>query len=120
MIGANAKNLASNLGRQMSVPKMPSHAHELIEILVPDFDDLLRCCLNPQPPPVFKLQAVTMSHGHCFRKVEKDFVAFIRGQANAAPMPLVEIEGNGANRLLLRPIARRAMNRGAMRRHFST
>src|SRR5262249_55387543 len=99
---------------------MPSQAHKLTRILVPDFDDVLRSCLDPQPLSIFKLQAVAMSHGHRFRKVEKDFVAFIRGQANAAAMALIEIERNGANCFLLRPIASRAMNQGAMRRHIST
>jgi len=99
---------------------MPSQAHELIEILMPDFDDLFRSCLNPQPPPVFKLQAVAMSHGHRFRKIEKDFIAFVRGQANATAMALIEIESDGADRLLPRPIASRAMNQGVMRRHVST
>ena len=39
MVGPNVKNLVSNFGRQMPISQMPSKAHELIEILMPDFDD---------------------------------------------------------------------------------
>jgi len=39
VVGPNAKDLASNFGRQMPISQMPRNPHELIGILVPDFDD---------------------------------------------------------------------------------
>jgi hypothetical protein len=47
MVGPNAKNLVSNFGRQMPISQMPSKAHKLIEILMPDFDNKFRSRLNP-------------------------------------------------------------------------
>jgi hypothetical protein len=42
MVGPNAKNLASNFSRQMPISQMPSKAHKLIGIFMPDFDNKLR------------------------------------------------------------------------------
>jgi len=120
VIRPNAKNVVSNFSRHMPVPQMPGHGRELIEIRVADLDDQLRGRLDPQPRPVFKLQTISMSHGHCLRKVEKDLTPLIRGQANTAAMPLIEIESDGANRFLFRPVTGRMMRHGAMHRHLST
>jgi hypothetical protein len=46
MVGAYAKNLVSNLSRQMPISQMPSKAHELIGIFMPDFDNKFRGGLN--------------------------------------------------------------------------
>ena len=46
MVGPNAKNLVSNFGRQMPISQMPSKAHKLIEILMPNFDNKFRSRLN--------------------------------------------------------------------------
>ncbi len=89
-------------------------------ILMPDFDHQLRRGLNLEPPPIFKLQAISIDHRHRSRKVEKDILALIRRQANAAAMARVKIERERARRLLPRPMPGGAMNGSAMQRHIST
>ena len=110
MVGANAKNLVSNLSRQMPISQMPGKAHKLIGIFMPDFDNKLSSGLNLQQPPIVKLQAISIGHRNCFRKVEKDIFALIGSQANAAAMARVEIESDRASRLFLRPVSGGAMN----------
>src|SRR5258707_13820816 len=46
MVGPNAKNLVSNFSRQMPISQMPSKAHKLIGIFMPDFDNKFRSSLN--------------------------------------------------------------------------
>jgi hypothetical protein len=87
MVGADAKNLVSNL----SPNKLSSG-------------------LNLQQPPIVKLQAISIGHRNCFRKVEKDIFALIGSQANAAAMARVKIEGESACCLVLRPMPGWAMN----------
>jgi hypothetical protein len=91
MVGPNAKNLVSNFSGQMPVPQKPGQPHQLIGIFVPDFYNKLRSGLNLQPPAIFKLQAVSIGHRNRFRKVEKDILALIRSQTNAAAMARVKI-----------------------------
>src|SRR4029077_4878831 len=110
VVRPNAKNLVSNFSRQMAIPKMPGKAHKLIGIFMPDFDNKLSSGLNLQPPPILELQAISVGHRRCFRKVEKDIFALIHSQANATPMACVEIESDRASRLFLRPMPGGAMN----------
>jgi hypothetical protein len=110
MVGPNAKNLVSNFSRQMPISQMPGKAHKLFRIFMPDFDNGLRSGLNLEPPPILKLQAVSIGHRDRFRKVEKDILALIRSQANAAAMARVEIESESACRLFLRPKPGGSMN----------
>jgi hypothetical protein len=110
MVGANAKNLVSNLSRQMPISQMPGKAHKLIGIFMPDFDNKLSSGLNLQQPPIVKLQAISIGHRNCFRKVEKDIFALIGSQANAAAMARIEIESDRTSRLFLRPVSGGAMN----------
>jgi hypothetical protein len=110
MVGPNAQNLGPNFSRQMPISEVPSQAHKLVGISVPDFDNRLRSSLNQQPPPVFKLQTISVSHRNRFRKVEKDIFAFVRSQTNAAAMARVKIERESACRVFLRPMASGAMN----------
>jgi len=110
MVGPNAENLVPNFSRQMPISEVPSEAHKLVGISVPDFDNRLRSSLNQQPPPVFKLQTISVSHRNRFRKVEKDIFAFVRSQPNAAAMTRVKIESESACRVCLRPMAGGAMN----------
>jgi hypothetical protein len=77
MVGPDAKSLVSNFTRQMSVSQMPSKAYELIELSMPDFDNKLRGGPNLQPPPIFKLQTISIGHRNRLRKVEEDIFALI-------------------------------------------
>ena len=70
MVRPDTKNLVSNFGRQMPVSQMPGKTHKLIGILMPDFDNLLGSGLDPEPPPILELQAVSVNHRNRFRKVE--------------------------------------------------
>ena len=110
MVDPNAKDLVSNLGRQVAISQMPCEAHELIGIFMPDLDNGLRSCPNLEPPSIFKLQSVSIGHGDRFWKVEKDIFALISRHANAAAMARIKIETERACRLLLRPMPGRAMN----------
>jgi hypothetical protein len=110
MVRPNAKNLVSDFGGQMPIAQMPSKAHELIGIFMPDLDNKLRSGLDLQQPAVIKLQAIAIGHRNHLRKVEKDIFALIRRQANAAAMARVKIESQSACRLFLRPMPGGAMN----------
>jgi hypothetical protein len=114
MVGPNAENLVQNFSRQMPVSEVPSKTHKLAWIFVPNFDNVLRCGLNHQPPPIVKLQAISMSHCNGFRKIEKDIFALVRSQANAAAMARVKIKRQSACNVFLRPMAGWAMNRSGM------
>jgi hypothetical protein len=46
MVGPNAEHLMSNFGRQMPISQVPSDAHKLIGVFMPDFDDKFRRGLN--------------------------------------------------------------------------
>ena len=78
MIGPNAKSLIANFSRQMPISQMPGEAHELVGILMPDFEDKLRGGFDLQQPPVFKLQGISIGHGNRLRKIEEDIFALIR------------------------------------------
>jgi len=110
MVGPDAKNLVSNFSRQMPISQMPSKAHKLIDLFMPDFDNRLRCGLNLQPPSIFELQAISIGHRNRLRKVEQDILPLIRSQANAAAMACVELESESARCPLLRPVPGGAMN----------
>jgi hypothetical protein len=110
MIRANAENPVANFSRQMPVSQMPGKAHELIGILVPDFDNRLGGGLHHEQPPIFKLQGVPVSHGNRFRKIENHVLALIRSEANAPAMARVEIEGKSAHRSFRGPMSGGAMN----------
>ena len=47
MVWANAKGIIPNLRWKMPIPQMPSYTHQLMVILMPDFNDLLGGRLNP-------------------------------------------------------------------------
>jgi len=110
MVGPNAENLVPNFSRQMPVSEVPGQAHKLVGISVPNFDNMLRSGLNHQPPPIFKLQTISISHRNRFRKVEKYIFAFVSSQANAAAVACVKIESESACGVLPRPMASEAMN----------
>jgi len=110
MVGPNAKNLVSNFRGQMAISQMPGKAHKLLSISVPDFDDELWSGVDLQPPPVLQLQAISVCHRYGFRQVEKDILALICGQTNAATVASVKIESESACGLFLRPMASGAMN----------
>jgi hypothetical protein len=116
MIWPNAKNMLANFSGQMPISQMPSKAHELMGIFVPDFDEGLRSGLDFQQSPVFKLQRIAIRHRNCFRQVEEDIFALIGRQANAAAMARLEIKRDRAGRPFLRPVSGGAMNRGAVHR----
>src|SRR5260370_11379674 len=120
MVRPDTKNLASNFGRQMPVSQMPSKTHKLIGIFMPDFDNVFGSGLDPEPPPILELQAVSVGHRNRFRKIEKDIFALIRGETNAATMAGVKGESESTRRLFLGPFACASMNGSRMDCHIST
>jgi hypothetical protein len=120
MVRPDTKNLVSNFGRQMPISQMPSKTHKLIGIFMPDFDSLFDSGLDPEPPPILELQAVSVGHRNRFRKVEKDIFALIRGETHAATMARVKVESESTRRLFLGPVPGAAMNGSRMDGHIST
>jgi hypothetical protein len=114
VIRPNAKNLISNFSRQMPISQMPRKARQLIGIFMSDFDNELRRSLNLQPPSIFQLQTISISHGNCLGKVEQDIFTLIPSQANAASMARVKIESERSCCVFLRPISGESMNGSAM------
>src|SRR5262249_35357752 len=110
MIRTNAKNAVANFSRQVSVSQMPGKAHELVRILVPDFDNRLRSGLHHEQSPILKLQGIPVGHGNRFRQIEKHILALIRNESDAAAMALVEIEGKSARRMFRGPMSGAPMN----------
>jgi hypothetical protein len=114
VVRPNAKNLVSNLSRQMPISQMPRKSSKLVGIFVPDFDNELSRSLHLEPSTIFKLQAISIRHGNRLGKVEQDIFAMIPNQANAASMARVEIEGKRACRFFRGPIPGGSMNGSAM------
>jgi hypothetical protein len=114
VIRPNAKNLVSNLSRQMPISQMPRKARQLIGIFMSDFDNELRRSLNLEPSTIFKLQPVSISHGNRLGKVEQDILALIPSQANAASMAGVKIESERSCRVFRRPMPGGPVNGSAM------
>jgi hypothetical protein len=114
VVRPNAKNLFSNLSRQMPISQMPRKARQLIGIFMSDFDNELRRSLNLEPSTIFKLQAISISHGNRLGKVEQDIFALIPSQANAASMARVKIESERSCHFFRRPIPGGPMNGGTM------
>jgi len=78
VVGPNAKNLVSNFSRQMPISQMPSQTHKLVRLFMPNLDNKLFSSLNLYPPPIFKLQAISIGHRNRLRKIQKDIFALIR------------------------------------------
>jgi len=114
VVRPNAKNLVSNFSRQMPTSQMPRKARQPIAIFMSDFDNGLHRSLNLEPSTVFKLQAVSISHGNCLGKVEQDILTLIPSQANAASMARVKIESERSCRVFRRRIPGESMNERAM------
>jgi len=120
MVRPDTKNLISNFGRQMPVSQMPGKMHKLLGIFMPDFDNVFGSGLDPEPPPILELQAVSVGHRNRFRKIEKDIFALIRGETNAATMARVKVKGESTRRLFFGPVPGGAMNRSRVDGHVST
>jgi hypothetical protein len=114
VVGANPKNLILNFSRQMPISQMPRKARQLIGIFVSDFDNKLGRCLNLEPPAIFKLQAISISHGNRLGKVEQHIFALIPRQANAASMARVKVESERPCCVFRWPMPGGLMNRSAM------
>jgi hypothetical protein len=114
VVWPNAKNLVPNFSRQVPISQMPREASKLVGIFMSDFNNELRRSLNLEPPTIFELQAISISHGNRLGKIEQDIFALIPSQANAASMARVKIESKRACRIFRRPIPGESMNGSAM------
>jgi hypothetical protein len=88
-----------------------------VGIFVSYFYNRFRGSLNLEPPPVFELQSVSVGHGNRFRKIEKDILTLVHGQANAAAMARVKIESESSCYFFFRPVPCGAMNRSVLHCH---
>jgi hypothetical protein len=114
VVGPNAKDLVSNFSRQMPISQMPRETSKLIGVFMLDFDNELSRSLHLEPPTIFELQAISISHGNRLGEVEQDIFALIPSQANAASMAGVKIESERSCRVFRRPIPGGPMNGSAM------
>jgi hypothetical protein len=110
VVGPNAKNFVSNFGRQMAIPKMPSKAHKLIGIFMPDFDNKLSSGLNLEPPPIVELQAISIRHCDRFRKIEENLFALVSRHPDATAMAPLRVERQSVDRFFFRPMPGGAMD----------
>src|SRR5262245_21856226 len=122
VIRPNPKSVAADLGRHMTIAEMPRESHELTRFRVSDVDEGLGRCSNDEPRPVIELQAVSIGHVDRGGQIEKDLVALIADQADAATMPMVEIESDRAGGTFLRPFTSASMNDRPLRHssHINT
>jgi hypothetical protein len=129
VIRSNTKNLTPHFGQDMSIAEMPREPHELTRVLVGDIDHGLRRGPNDEPAPILDLQAISIAHcGRCVQ-MQEHLVPLVRDQAETTTVPIVEVEGERADRKLLRPFAGTSMDDGSLRpvtvrrclrRHIST
>src|SRR5262249_61922135 len=82
MVRLDAKNIFPNFRRQMPVSQMPGKAHKLLRIPMSYFDDGLRSRLNLQPPAIFELQAISVSHCDSPGKIEQYVFSLIGRDPN--------------------------------------
>ena len=115
MVRPDAKDLVPDLRRQMPVSQMPGEAHELLGVVMPDFDDQLCRGSDPEPSPVVELQAIAVRHCDRLLKIEQDFFPLIDGQADAAAMSRLEVERERAHCFVRRPMTGRPVNQSAMK-----
>src|SRR6266850_384955 len=125
MVRPDAKKLVPDLRRQMPVSQMPGEAHELLGVVMPDFDDQLRRGSDPEPSPVVELQAIAVRHCDRLLKIEQDVFPLIDGQADATAMSRLEVERERAHCFVRRPMPGGPVNQSAMkgsgrRDHVST
>src|SRR5262249_39123258 len=114
VIRPDAKNLVSNLRRQVPVSEVPGDTEELIGIPMSHLDDELGRRLDPEPPPVLELEALAVGHRHCLRKIDQDLLAVVGHQSNATAMPRVEGKRERASGQLSRPVPGGSVNEGAV------
>jgi hypothetical protein len=114
MIWANAEDVVSDLGRQMTISQMPGKAYKLMRIFVPDFNNDFGRGPDSEPSPIFQLQAVSVGHSNRFVEIEKDIFAFVGDKPNAASMARVEIQRERTRCLFRRPFSCGSMDSGVM------
>src|SRR5262249_19958913 len=120
MVGSNAKNCATDLCWQMSVPQVPGETCQLFGISMADLYHWLRSCLHFEPSPILQPQPVTIRHGDRLGQIEEDLFALIRHQTNAPAVALFEMKSDGSRCLMLWPAAGEPMNRCAGQNHINT
>ena len=111
MVGSNAKDCATDLGRQMSVAQMPGQTRQLFGISMADLYYRLRSRLYFEPSPVMQPQSVSIGHSDRLRQIEEDLFALIRYQTNASTVTLFEIKSDGSRSLMPWPAPGGPMNR---------
>jgi len=110
MVGSNAKNCATDLCWQMSVPQVPGEACQLFGISMADLYHRLRSCLHFEPSPILQPQPVSIGHGNRLGQIEEHLFTLIRQQADTPAVTIFEIESDGPRGVVRWPIARGSMN----------
>src|SRR5262249_22350658 len=83
---------------------MPRKTHKLSGILMPDFNDDFRCCSDPEPSAILKVQAVAVCHRNCLWKIEQQVAAYIICQTGTAAVSPIKMQSNRARRLIVGPL----------------
>ena len=113
MVGANVKNPAADLRRQMPVPQMPGKPCQLFGFSMADLYHGLGRRPYFEPSPVMQPQPVSIRHRKCLRQIEKELFALIRYQTNTPAVTLFKQKGDGSRGLMIRPTPGGLMNRRA-------
>jgi|SRR6516164_1758207 len=113
MVGSNAKNCATDLRWQVSIPQMPGETRQLFGISMADLYHRLRSRLHFEPSPILQAQPVAIGHGNRLRQIEEHLFALIRHQTNAPAVTLFEIKSDGSRCLMFWPAPREPMKRCA-------
>jgi hypothetical protein len=113
MVGSNAKDRATDLRRQMSVPQMPGEPRQLLGISMADIYHRLRSRLYFEPSPIMQAQPVSIGHGNGVWQIEEDLFALIGYQTNASAVTLFEMKSDGSGSLMPWPAPGGPMNRCA-------
>lgn len=92
MIAADAKALADDLCRQVTIPKMPGDPHQMMRIGAADLHQRFGRRDHLDESPVFQHQGIAAAQGHGFLQVQQEFQPSRTGHGHAAPVPVVETE----------------------------
>ena len=99
VIAPNAKALAGDLRRQMTIAEMPRDPHQMLRIGAANLHQRLRCSDDLDQPAVVQHQRIAAAQRHRLFQVQQEFKSARTGHSHAPPVPVVETENHRINGL---------------------